>query len=110
MELFHYAQERELAPVFPAGILIRLDEKPEQFSFFFQVLHPSPDEERIIRVPAGTFSCMQADLTPDTRLLDLLAGHFPQKDGGPVLIANMLLNKLHFNSRHSEIQVPQVIF
>lgn len=110
MALFHDAQERELAPVFPSGILVRLNDAPDQFSFFFQVLHPRPDEERIIRVPAGTFACMQADLTPDTQLLALLEEHFPQQNKGTVLISNMLLNKLHFNSRHSEIQVPQFSF
>lgn len=110
MELFQYAQERELSPVFPSGILVHPDAEPNTFSFFFQVLHPSSNEERIVHVPAGTFACMQADLTPDTQLLDLLEEHFPQQNKGTVLISNMLLNKLHFNSRHSEIQVPQFTF
>lgn len=110
MELFHHAQERELAPVFPAGILVHPDARPHQFSFFFQVLHPSAREEPIIHVPAGTFACMQADLTADTELLGLLAENFPRQTNGTVIISNMLLNKLHFNSRHSEIQVPQFPF
>lgn len=110
MELFHYAQERELIPVFPFGILLHPNAGQEQFSFFFQVLHPRPEEERIIRVPAGTFSCLQVDLTPDTQMLDLIEKHFPQQNKGTVIISNMLMNKLHFNSRHSEIQVPQFTF
>lgn len=110
MELFHDAQERELAPVFPAGILVRPDAAPDQFSFFFQVLHPDPQDGQILRVPAGTFACMQADLTPDTELLGLLAEHFPEQIQGTVIISNMVLSKLHFNSRHSEIQVPPVSF
>ena len=107
MELFHYAQERGLVPVFPFGILLHPDAEPEKFSFFFQVLHPCPDEEQIIRIPAGAFACMQLDLTPDTRMLTLLEEHFPQQNRETVIISNMLLNKLHFNSRHSEIQIPQ---
>lgn len=107
MELFHYAQEHELSPVFPSGILVHPDAAANRFSFFFQVLHPCPDEDSIIHIPAGTFACMQADLTPETQLLELLEEHFPQQNKKTVLISNMLLNKLHFNSRHSEIQVPQ---
>lgn len=110
MELFQYAQEHDLSPVFPAGILIHPDAAPNTFSFFFQVLHPSSGENGIIHIPAGTFACIQADLTPDTQLLELLEKHFPRQNQGTVLISNMLLNKLHFNSRHSEIQVPQFVF
>ena len=110
MELFQYAQERELSPVFPSGILVHPDAAPNRFSFFFQVLHPSSHEDGIIRIPAGTFACMQTDLTPETQLLDLLEEHFPRQEKGTVVISNMLLNKLHFNSRHSEIQVPQFPF
>lgn len=110
MELFQYAQERELAPVFPFGILLHPDTGLDRFSFFFQVLHPRPDEERIIRIPAGTFACMQVDMTPDTQVSELLEEYFSQKNTGTILISNMILNKLHFNSRHSEIQAPQFTF
>ena len=104
MELFQLAQDRGLAPVFPAGILVCPGESGP-FSFFFQVLHPLPGED-VLRVPAGTFSCMQIDLTPDTPILELLSENFPRPGRKMAIISNMVLNKLHFNSRHSEIQVP----
>ena len=103
MELFQAAQERGLAPVFPAGILVLPGER-NPFSFFFQVLHPLPGED-VLRVPAGTFCCMQIDLTPETQILKLLDENFPHRGREMAIISNMALNKLHFNSRHSEIQV-----
>ena len=105
MDLFHDAQERGLAPVFPAGILVHPDGGAYRFSFFFQVLHPLAGEASILQVPAGIFSCVQVDLTLETKLPELLAEHFALRGGETILIANMVLNKLHFNSRRSEIQV-----
>lgn len=104
MELFRSAQEQGMAPVFPAGLLLRFD--PEvSCSFVVQVLHPPARHERLLRIPKAVFSCMQIDLTAQTDLLQVLEEHFPMRDVQTVLVSNMLLNKLHFNSRRSEIQI-----
>ncbi|MDO5785570.1 MAG: MerR family transcriptional regulator [Eubacteriales bacterium] len=106
MRLFHDAQAQNMAPVFPAGILIRCDTEPVSYSFFVQVLHPLEQNEQILCIPKSTFSCMQIELTTETNIEKVLHENFQIQNGQPAILSNMLLNKLHFNSRHSEIQVP----
>ena len=106
MSLFYYAQERRMSPVFPSGILIHYKTKPTSFSLFFQILHPIAQDHHIIHVPKSTFSCMQADLTSNTNILELLNEKFLIDNNKTIIISNMVMNKFCFSSRHSEIQVP----
>lgn len=105
MNLFRKAQKQNMAPVFPAGVLIHWENSPITYSFFVQVLHPCEEKESIIRIPKATFSCMQIDLVSQMDIIKVLEDNFTIQTPNPVIISNMLLNKLHFNSRHSEIQV-----
>ena len=107
MELFHDAQKADMAPVFPAGILIRCDIQPALVSLFVQVLRPTDGDERVVQIPAASFSCFQADLTHDTNIANLLREKVDMQAAKTVIISNMLLNKLHYSSRHSEIQVSK---
>lgn len=105
MDLFRTAQDRNMAPVFPAGILIRCETEPVSFSFVVQVLHPDKQDSRILHIPKASFSCLQVELTSQTDIPELLRSHFFMCGVKTVIISNMLLSKLHFDSRHSEIQV-----
>ncbi len=106
IDLFHNAQDQNMAPVFPAGILIHCETTPVSYSFFVQVLHPNEQDKRVIRIPEADFSCMQIDITPQTDILDVLEENFNMPELKTVILSNMPLNKSSFNSRHSEIQVP----
>ena len=106
IDLFQSAQEQGMAPVFPAGMILRCDTEPISFSFFVQVLHPREQDERILRIPKSTFACCQIAITPQTDILHVLAQNFAMRDLRTVVISNMILNNLHFNSRYSEIQIP----
>ncbi|MGM9662760.1 MAG: MerR family transcriptional regulator [Oscillospiraceae bacterium] len=105
MELFREAQEKGMAPVFPAGVLLRGESGAGQLCFCFQVLHPDPGDGRILLAPGGDYTCLQADLTSETDMERLLREDLPPREGRLVLISNMLLDKVHFDSLHSEIQM-----
>ena len=107
MDLFQYAQEQNMVPVFPAGILVNVEESPASFAFFVQVLNPVKQDHRILHLPKANYLCMQADLTSKTDLSEILTENFPRSGRKHIIISNMLLNKLYLNSRHSEIQVPE---
>lgn len=106
IELFYHAQENYMAPVFPAGMLIRCDTDPVTLSFWIQVLHPPKEDGRILHVPKTEFSCLQADLSSETDLPGLIKENFSIDGKKYIIISNMLLDKIHFSSRHTEIQVP----
>lgn len=105
IELFRTAQEEHMMPVFPAGILVNSSEEASPFSFFLQVLRPREKDPRILHLPEGTYACLQTDLTPETDISQVLEAHFPSSGTNTAVISNMLMNKVYFNSRHSEIQV-----
>lgn len=104
MDLFQYAQEQNMVPVFPAGILVNGEISPVSFSFFIEILHPI-NHAQILHLPKAKYLCMQVDLTSKTDLSKILTENFPQSHQKNVIISNMQLNKLHLNSRHSEIQI-----
>lgn len=109
MDLFQYAQDLNMVPVFPAGILVDGEASPASFSFFVQVLHPVENDSRILHLPKAKYFCLQVDLTSKTDLSKLLAENFPQFSKRNVIISNMLLNKMYLNGRHSEIQIPEAL-
>lgn len=93
-----------MAPVFPPGIMIHCETEPVHLSLFFRVLHPDLQDKRIIRLPKAPNRCLQADLTSQMDIRKLLEENFPLQRRKTIIISNMLLSKLHFDSMHSEIQ------
>lgn len=109
-KLFQEAQVQNMAPVFPAGVLIHYDTNPVSGSFFVQILHPLDEDARIISIPAADFLCMQTDITPQTDILKTLEQNYDTKRLKIAILSNMPLTKSSFNSRHSEIQVPTAFY
>ncbi|MGM9600457.1 MAG: MerR family transcriptional regulator [Faecousia sp.] len=105
MKLFRQAQDENMDPVFPSGVLARNEEGRLRFYFYFQVLHPGTDNPHIIRIPEGAFSCLQTDLSRQTNFNALLDEYFPAQSRNMIIIANMMLSKTYFDSLHSEIQI-----
>lgn len=52
-------------------------------------------------------SCLQTDVTPETDIKKSLDEALPARGGKTVILSNMLRNRLHFDSRHSEIPMPE---
>lgn len=105
-KLFQKAQARNMAPVFPAGVLVHYDTCPVSYSFFVQVLHPESENKQIISFPEADFLCMQIDMTPQADILDILEQNFDTGQLKIAILSNMPLTKSSFHSRHSELQVP----
>lgn len=105
MKLFREAQDGNMDPVFPLGVLARNEEGQLRLYFYVQVLHPGTDNPRIVRIPEGEFSCLQTDLSRQTDFNALLDEYFPAQSRSMIIIASMMLNKTYFDSLHSEIQV-----
>lgn len=107
MSLFHKAQESGMLPTFPAGMLVHLDRDPVTYAFFVQVLRPSSCDQRVIRIPKGTFSCMQIELVWKLDIPKLIRKHFEPNSSKPVILTNILRDTHHFASRYMEIQVTE---
>lgn len=104
IELFHEAQERKMSPVFPSGIIIHYEKEPVKVSCYMQILHPKADDSRILHLPKSKYLCLQTDLTFQTDITQLIKDNFHTNEKN-IIISNMIQKKLHFDSRHSEIQM-----
>lgn len=105
MALFQEAQMKNMSPVFPAGVILHFEKEPVEAAFYLQILHPDTQDPRIIHLPQAKYRCLQTDLTPQTDIQEILEQNFCMGEKKMVIIANMLQKKLHFDSRHSEIQM-----
>lgn len=106
LKLFHEAQEKKMSPIFPASIILHYEDSLPQASFCLQVLHPDNSDKRILHLPKAEYLCFQTDLTFETNLKELLEKNFGEEDKKTIIISNMIQKKMHFHSRHSEIQMP----
>jgi MerR family transcriptional activator of bmr gene len=109
LQCFRDLQKRELAPAFPAGVLLRSDDRDIKLEYLIRVYHPDETDDRIVCVPEGTYKCLQRDMSDQPDLKKLINDNFPDYKGQTVIITNMMTEKLHYHSRLSEIQVADVI-
>ena len=106
-QTFRDLQQKKAAPFFPAGVLMRLDGEQTQMAYFLRVLNPDSEDPSIIRIPQGTYHCLQKDMTDQPDIRSIMEENFPEYDGQEIIITNMMTGKLHDQSRLSEIQIRE---
>lgn len=106
IRLFREAQERNMAPIFPVGIILHYEKRPTEYSYYFQVLHPEKEDGRIIDIPRNDYFCLQTDLSFQSDIVGMLKDNFQGYERKMVIISNISVEKLHIDSRRSEIQIP----
>lgn len=105
LQCFRDLQKREMAPYFPAGVMFRFDDRNIKLAYFLRVFHPDETDSHIVRVPEGTYRCLQRDMSDQPDLRKLISENFPDYQGQAVIVTNMMTEKLHYHSRLSEIQI-----
>ncbi len=107
-ELYSRAQKKRLSPVFPAGLIISFGGSETRVKIFFQVIGADPQDEAVMKIPAGDFLCRQIDLTPETDLMEVIRSTFDKNDEMEIIVSNMLLDKFQIGTKRSELQVAVV--
>lgn len=102
-KLYNYAQKMQLAPVFPAGLLIRKDGEHPKTQIFFEIVANGGADESLRKLPAGSFLCRQLDLTPNIDLLEAIDATFGA-GGQEIIVSNILLDKYQIGTKKSELQ------
>lgn len=62
-------------------------------------------DEKVIRLPEGTWSCLQMEFDPDLNHILFLEQHFGVSDRRIAVFSNLTRDRLKINSRYNEIQV-----
>lgn len=107
--LFLYAEEHNLQPVSPCGVLVQFQNRQPALSCIFCEILKNPDNERVITIPAGQFLCRQFQTSgwlPINRLIHLIQNEpgFPSGNF-TAIVSNMILNQYTFGISRSEIQI-----
>lgn len=104
-DIYTYAQKKGMFPILPAGQMIQLDQSGGmRFCFFLEVLNCEEEEEQVITIPAGTYSCVKVELEPTINLLNVIREHWKDNEANTFILNNVMLEKYSFETRPSELQ------
>ncbi|MCD8188608.1 MAG: MerR family transcriptional regulator [Clostridiales bacterium] len=103
--LFDYAESRGLSTLLPTGFMFLFDSEAVRQFLFYEVLPPEQTDEKVIRLPGGTWSCLQMEFDPELDHIPFLEQHFGVSDRRIAIFSNLTRDRLKFNSRYNEIQV-----
>lgn len=105
--LYEYAQGKQLAPVFPAGIILAPEGGQIKARIFFEIMAREKDDAAVESIPAGTFLCRQLDLAPSIRITDAIGtvcGDVRDEKNEQIIVSNFLLDKYQLGTKKSELQ------
>lgn len=109
-KIYHYAQQKGMFPILPAGQILEIDESGKmRVCFFLEILNCKEDSEKIITIPAGEYSCLQTELQPSMEFLDAIKESWPEPGAKKIIINNVMLEKYSFETRPSELQLVEEI-
>lgn len=104
-KIYRYAQSKGMFPILPAGQIMKIDEDgSSRFYFFLEILNCDENEEKVITIPADTYSCVQLELEPNINLLDIINAHWEENGAKTFVLNNVMLEKYSFETRPSELQ------
>lgn len=102
-QLYKYAQEQKLSPVFPAGLLLQKDQGNIQTSVFLEIMDKNTEDPYAMVLPAGTFRCRKIDMMPEMDLPATIENAYVTYQ--QVVVANILLDKFQIGTKKSELQL-----
>ena len=113
MELFNQAQEQNLIPVLPAGILLQYEPQKIPCYVFLEILSNTANNDNVLQLPAASFLCIQKkankNIGADT-IRTLIETEFGPIENRTVLVTNVMQERLCFDDIQNEIQVADTLF
>lgn len=102
--LYEYAQGRQLAPVFPAGLIVETDLGRISAKIFFEIMAKEKSDASVEGIPEGTFLCRQLDLNPSIGITDAIGTAYGEVKKEKIIVSNFLLDKYRIGTKKSELQ------
>ena len=103
-EIYKSAQKKGMFPILPAGQILEIEEDGSiRCRFFLEVLN-CEDEENVITIPGGMYSCLQVELDPTFDFMKAIHDNWKDKGKQTFIISNVMLEKYSFENRPSELQ------
>ena len=110
-EIYNMAQKRGFYPILPAGQILELKKEGEaSIRLFLEVLNCPEDSPQIQILPAGEYSCIQAELTPDVDYEKIIRENWPDDEDITIVVDNVMLEKYSFKTRPSEMRKLEKVY
>lgn len=105
--LFEYAQNKDFSVTLPTGFMFSVDGDAVRQFVYYEVINPAKDDEKIISIPKGKYSCRQVEFDPKQEYLQIsyIKSHYSNAEHRLIIISNLMRGRLPANSRYNEIQV-----
>ena len=105
--LHAYAQENNMFPALPAGMLIRFGKagEPPEHRMFFGINGKKAGSSQSMTLPAGRYLCGQTRLHEAKDIKDFIINVFGYQENAVIVVSNIVLEKLSFCERMAEIQL-----
>lgn len=104
-KIYKLAQKKEMFPILPAGQILQIDEAGQmKVCFFLEILNCKEDHQKLLTIPAGEYSCMQAEVGPSLDLVQLINDSWGDGRKKTIVVNNVMLEKYSFETRPSELQ------
>jgi len=103
-KIYKYAQKKGMFPILPAGQILEIEESGQiRGRFFLEVLN-CEDEENVITIPAGIYSCLQLELDPTLDFTKIVNENWKEIGKKTFIVSNVMLEKYSFETRVNELQ------
>ena len=104
-KIYKYAQKKGMFPILPAGQIMKIKENGDMsFCFFLEILNCEEEEEKVLTIPAGEYSCTQVELKPTFDFMEVIKKKWTEKGAKTIILNNVMLEKYSFETRPSELQ------
>ncbi|MCD8375660.1 MAG: MerR family DNA-binding transcriptional regulator, partial [Oscillospiraceae bacterium] len=103
--LFDYAESRGLSTILPTGFMFIFDASAMRQYLFYEILPPTVEDEKIMKIPGGVYTCLQLEFRPDVNYDQFLPQRFGAAEKRIAIVSNLIRDRLHIDSRYNEIQV-----
>ena len=110
INLYSQAQEKNLAPIFPPSLLLQYHNKQIRCFLLCEITDRKTNDERILEIPQGEFSCFQEDLLPTLAMNGIIERYFSDSDRKTLIITNLMLTKYQIDNRKNELQFTDKLF
>ncbi len=103
--LFDYAERNGFSAVLPTGFMFAIDDNEVRQYLYYEVLSTDKEDEKVIEIPGGLYSCLQIEFDPDMDHIGFIEENFGKSEKRIAIVSNLLRDKLQIDKRYNEIQV-----
>lgn len=104
-EIFAHHQKEYSESLYPGGIYVTYNEGELHADAMIRMMMPVRSRKKYVCLPAGRYICMHMKMEKDFCLQKVLEEYFPWHTDEPVMIANIILEKMNRTEKISEIQI-----